>query len=455
MDASFAFARNTANIKFQDIPADVVQIAKLDVLDTLGCILAATTLAPGGREVVDLVKEGGGKEESTLIGFGGKVPSWMAALANGNLAHGLEFDESHITAQNHSGVVNVPACFAVAERMGKVSGKAFLTALVVGIDLGCRLSVAAAPRARGFHTTSIYGVFGAAAAASKILGLDESHIQNALGIAYSQAAGNYQAVSDGSLTKRLQAGLAAKGGVLSALLAEKGITGATNSLEGEFGLYAVYHPGRKYDAVAMTSELGKKFELSNLSFKPYPSPRGTHASIQGTLELVRQHDIQPQDVEGITIFKSPAAVNAEGGESKRQPKNVVEAQFNVPFTVATALVRRRVSLGDFSPEAIKDPAVLRIAEKVNVVGFAEFGPINFHPAITEIRTKTGEIYSRRIEEPCGDALSFPEEQMIEKFMGCASHAIKPLSKAKLKRVIEMIMKVEELDDVGAIVRLLA
>ncbi|MBI4331503.1 MAG: MmgE/PrpD family protein [Chloroflexi bacterium] len=455
MDASFAFAHNVANIGFEDIPADVVKIAKLDILDTLGCALAATTLAPGCREVADLVKEGGGKEESTIIGYGGKVPSWMAALANGTLAHGLEYDECHLTAQVHSGVTSVPASFAVAERVGKVSGKTFLTAVIMGIDVAARLAVGG--RVRGFHPTTVYGFFGAAAAASKILGLDEQRVQHALGIAYSQAAGNTQAQIDASLMKRVQAGFAAKGGVLSALLAQKGITGAVNSLEGEFGLYNVYNGG-KYNAAALTADLGKKFEVSNLSFKPYPSPRGTHASIDATLELVRENDIKPDDVVSITVFKSAIGVKVLGSpiEKKRRPENVVEAQFNIPYTVATAVVKRRVGLKDFLPEAIKDPAVLQIADRVSVQLYPEFPEQNYHPGITEIKTRIGKVYRKLVKEPYGNPdHPIPEHQMIEKFMECASNAIKPLPEQNLKKAVAMIMKLEELDDAGDIIRLLA
>ncbi len=456
MDASFALSHNVASLRFEDIPSDVVKVAKMDVLDTLGTALAATTLAPGCREVVDLVMEGAGKAESTILGFGGKVPSWMAALANGTLAHALEYDECHLTAQIHSGVTVLPAAFAVAERVGKVNGKQFLTAVVAGIDLGCRLSVAA-PRVRSWHPTTVYGFFGAAAAAGKIIGLNETGIQNALGIAYSQAAGNTQASTDGSLTKRVQAGFASKGGVLSALLAQKGITGATNSLEGEFGLFKVYHQG-KYDPAALTADLGKKFEVSNLSFKPYPSPRGTHASIDATLELVKEHNILPSDIESITVFKSQVGVKvlSEPIERKRNPENVVDAQFNIPFTVATAVVKRRVGLKDFLPEALKDPAVLEIARKVNVQFFPEFGATNFHPGITEIKTKSGKVYTRRVNEPYGNPdHPIPEENLIQKFMECASNNIKPLSAQTLDKVVGMIIKLEAVDDVSAIMRLLA
>lgn len=456
MDASYAIARNIANIRFEDIPDSVVKIAKRDVLDTLGTTLAATTLGTGCKEVVDLVKEGAGKRESTIVGFGGRVPSWMAALANGTLAYALDYDDAHPTGQIHSGATNVSAAFAVAERVGNVNGKAFLTALVVGIDLGARMSVASFPRARGFHPTTLYGFFGATATASRIMGLGEEKVQHALGIAYSQASGQMQGHSEAAATKKVQAGFAAKGGVLAALMAQKGVTGALNSLEGEYGFYNVYHAGRKYDSAGLVADLGKRFEVSNLCFKPYPSGRGTHASIDSTLEIMREHNLRAKDIESITVYKSPIAVKIEGGEDKRKPKNALDAQLNIIYTVATAAVKERVGLQDFTPEAIKDPDVLKMAQKVYVKEFPEFGPNNFHPGITEVKTKAGDTYSKRVEEPSGGPENpMSTEQFINKFTECASYSVKPLTRIKLKKVIDMAMNLEQVEDVGAVIRLLA
>ncbi|MBI4334527.1 MAG: MmgE/PrpD family protein [Chloroflexi bacterium] len=456
MDASFALAHNVANIRFEDIPAEAIKVAKMSVLDNLGTTLAATTLAPACHKVVDLVKEAGGKAESTIIGFGGRSPSWMAALVNSTMAHSQDYDDIHEKAKVHGGSAIVPAGFAVAERVGKVDGKTFLTALILGMDVAFRMSLAVPLRVRGFHRAAVYGIFGAAAAAARILGLKEDRVQHTLGIAYSQAAGNSQAAVDASLTERLQVGFAAHAGVLSALLAEKGITGAINSLEGEFGFYKVYCGG-DYDPSALTSELGKRFEASNIGFKPYPCGRGTHSSIDATLEIVREHDLRPQDVESIRVLKIPAAAKVEGTpiERKRRPDNVVDAQTSIPYTVAVAVVKRAVGLRDFTPGAMKDAAVLQVAERVSVEAYPELGD-SFHPGITEIKTKDGKVYSRRIDKPSGNPENpIPREVLIQKFMDCASYSAKPLTKNSLENVIEMVMKLEKVDDVGSVVRLLA
>lgn len=428
----------------------------MSILDCLGTTLAASTLSPpGGHELVQFVREGRGKQESTLIGFGVKAPSWMAALVNSTMAHFLDYDDIHEKAKVHAGSAIVAPSFAVAERAGEVDGKKFITAVVLGMDIAFRMSLAVPLRVRGFDRTSVYGLFGAAAAAGRILGLDEGRLQNALGIAYSQAAGNAQAAVEASLTKRLQIGFAGHAGVLSALLAETGITGATNSLEGEFGFFRVYCGG-DYDPAVLTDQLGQRFEAANLSFKPYPCGRGTHASIDATLQMAREHDIQPEDVESVTAFKSAVAAKREGTpiERKRQPETVVEAQSSIPYTVAVALVKRRVGLRDFRPESFRDPAVLRMAQKVIPQVYPEFG-YSFHPGITEIRTKGGKVYSKRIDKPSGNPDNpTPAEALIEKFTECASYASKPLPEENVRRVIEMVMDLERVGDMAAIMRLL-
>ncbi|MBI4331720.1 MAG: MmgE/PrpD family protein [Chloroflexi bacterium] len=458
MDASHALAQNVVNIKFQDIPAEAVRAAKMSILDTLGTTLAAGTLDDASHPVVDFVKEGGGKPESTIIGFGGQAPAWMAAFANSTMAHALDYDDSHEKAMTHGGIAIVPASFAMAERIGKVSGKAFIAAVVLGQDLAFRVSLATPKEPRDWHPSTVYGIFGVAAAAGKLLGLTVDQVQHALGIAYSQASGNRQAVSDASQTKRLEVGFASMGGILSALLAQKGITGAVNSLEGEFGLYKVYHRG-VYDPAVLTSELGKRFEGVNLTFKPYPSGRGSHSSIDATLAMVREHDIKPGDVESITVFKAstPAKVLGEPVERKRRPENVIDAQFSIPYTVACAVVRRRVGLREITPEAIKDPAILDVAQKVSVQANPEFNKFKntFIPGITEIRTTGGKVYSKRVDVTYGSPENpMPKEVFKQKFTDCASYAVKPLSGADLNKVIEMVMNLENVDDAGAIVRLL-
>jgi 2-methylcitrate dehydratase PrpD len=266
-DASFAFAEMVTNLRYEDIPPEAVEATKKDILDTLGTTLAGSS-AEGTQELIDQIKYWGGREESSIFIHGGRVPSPEAALVNSQMAHARDYDDVYHVARIHVGAVNVPTGLAIAEEIGGVNGKELITAIIAGIDIELRLAQAAKLWTE-FHPTSTYGYFGASATAGRLLHLTERQMLNALGIAYSQASGNKQCMHDGSLTKRLQPGLAARGGILSAHLAQRGYTGTTNNFEGEAGFFALYHRGY-YDPEPLTKDLGKYFDVVKLGYKPYP-----------------------------------------------------------------------------------------------------------------------------------------------------------------------------------------
>ena len=294
MDATYLFATNLARVKYEDLPQDVVECTKKQVLDAVGVALAGYA-KPGLNELLDIVTGWGGSKESTLFYCKHKVPAPNAAQMNASMAHALDYDDVHDAATIHPGVVIIPACMAVAEKKGDVTGRAFITAVALGVDMMCRLGLATKPetsRAKaGWLLTPLYGFLGAAGAAGRILGLDENGIVNAIGIAYHQCGGNLQTVLDGGLSKRMGPGFAAKGGITAALMAEKGITGAKNCLEGKFGIYQLYHRGG-YDPKILTANLGKYFEGINVSTKPYPCCRGVHGSIRCRTHADKQTQYQ-------------------------------------------------------------------------------------------------------------------------------------------------------------------
>lgn len=266
-DASFAFAEMVASLCFEDIPPESVEAIKKDMLDTLSTTLAGSS-SEGTKELIDLVKYWGGREESSILVHGGVVPSPEAALVNSQMAHSRDYDDVYHVARIHVGAVNVPTGLAIAEKVGKVSGKEMIVAITAGIDIELRLAQAARLWTQ-FHPTSTYGYFGACATAGRLLRLSKEQMLNAFGIAYSQASGNKQCMHDGSLTKRLQPGLAARGGILAAHLAQRGYTGTMNNFEGEAGFFALYHGGY-YDPEPLTKDLGKYFDVVRLGYKPYP-----------------------------------------------------------------------------------------------------------------------------------------------------------------------------------------
>jgi len=458
-DAALALSRSEVNVDYEDISAEAVNITKKDILDTLGVAVAASK-EPVSEEIVGLSREWGGKAESTILAFGDKVPAPMAAFINGTMAHALDYDDTHDKGIIHVGSSVVTASFAIAERLGKVNGKTLITAVALGDEMMCRMALAtkAGPQTSGWHMTASYGYFGAAAAASKILALDESQVINAFGIAYSQSAGNMQCVIDNetALTKPLQVGFAAQGGVMSTLLSQKGLTGAQNSLEGRFGLFNLHHGG-DYDRSALTDGLGEEFQMVNLSFKPYPCVRAAHLYIDAALQVVRDHNIRPEDIEEVTVF-----VNTEPHwlcyplDLRRRPSEVVHAQFSIPYTVAVAILRGKVTIDDFTPKGIRDEKALAIAQKVTPKYDPTLSTRELPPARIEVKMNNGEIISSKLVT---FAKGHPENPMswddlAAKFRDCAAHSIKPLRKGNIERVIDMTKNLDKVADVSEITQLL-
>ncbi|MBI2907652.1 MAG: MmgE/PrpD family protein [Chloroflexi bacterium] len=456
MDAAVAIARSAARTEYSDIPPEAVAVTKKDILDTLGTAVAGSA-APGGREIVDFVKESGGSEASSILVYGGRAPAENAAMANASMAHALDYDDTHDDARIHAGVTVVPAAFAAAERIGKVHGRDFIAAVTLGIDMVCRMGLANQEGPAGWVLTPLYGYFGAAVAAGKLLGLDEATLVNAMGIAYSQASGNNQCVDDGALTKRLQAGFAARGGVIAALMAQKGVTGAVNSLEGRCGLYKTYHGG-DYDPNPLTDGLGKRFEVINLSFKPYPCCRTTNPYIDAALALRREHDIRAEDVtEIIAVVNKPldSHLLVYPLDVKRNPRTIVDAQFSIPYTVACALIKGRVTIDDFSEAAVRDATVIALANKVMPRFDPKLARRGITPGMLEIKTKGG-TYTKFVDVCYGNPRNpMDMRAIVGKFKDCARHAARPLSETNIAKVVELSEKLEELDDVAEVVGLLA
>ena len=269
MDLAFTVAKRIADCKFEDIPAASVLGSKKVILDQLSVALPGST-APGVLETLEQMKDWGGKPESTIWIYGGKVPAANAAFANTMMAHGWDSDDTYVPAIIHVGAPSVPIAFAMAEYKGGLNGKDFLTAVNIGINVMSVLSKAIKgdPNAL-FHSTCLQGGFGSTAVAGWILGLDEEKMRHALGINYGQSSGNMQGGWDGAHTKRMSPAFAARAGILSALLANRGVTGAHNIFEGLSGFYNIYHRG-EYVREIVEEEVGRKFDAENTTFKLHP-----------------------------------------------------------------------------------------------------------------------------------------------------------------------------------------
>jgi 2-methylcitrate dehydratase PrpD len=282
----------------------------------------------------------------------------------------------------------------------------------------------------------------------RLLGFDNAELHNSLGIAYAQCSGNAQANLEGALTVRLQQGLGARAGIMSLVLADEGFTGAKDILEGSYGLYPLYMHGQ-FDPEALTGALGKRFESSNSSIKPYPSCKFTHAAINSVLELAGKNKVTADDVDEITIHTSSYNRAICGGETKISPQTIPDAQFSYYYTVATALLKGKVFIEDFTKEAINDPDVLALARKVKVVVDPDKDKLQslMSPTDIEIRTKDGKRYRKSMEFVKGhpkNPMSMAE--VVEKFEKCARFSAKPLSDANISKVSRLVEHFEDLDD---------
>jgi 2-methylcitrate dehydratase PrpD len=472
MDPIYLFAKNLLQINYKDLPQEVVEVTKKQVLDLYGVAIAGFT-APGIQELLGIIKDWGGKKESSIILCKQKVPAPMAAQMNATMAHALDFDDVHDAAVLHPGVAVIPACMAVAEAKGKVSGREFITAVALGVDMICRLTLATWPGydpsspekkekafqservKQGWHLTTVMGYLAAAGAVGKLLGLNEERMINAFGIAYHQCSGNLQGKIDGAQTKRMGPGFSSRAGIASAIMAEKGMTGAKNCLEGKQGFYNMYFQGG-YDAKTLTFDLGKHFEGVNVSIKPYPCCRGLHNFIDATLALVSEQAIKAEDVKEIKLFSDEGGYHSlcTPHEVKVKPRTQVDTQFSIPWGVATAIAKKRATIEHFTEAAIKSQDILNVTSKISVeLDHSLDRADKIPPGKLEIRMKNGQSFSKQIDEPLGS----PERPMsfddcAKKFRDCSSYPVRKLSKGRIERVIELIGQLERISNVGEIMK---
>ena len=452
-DPAMTLAEHVCQTPFADLPREAVLATKRDILDTLGAALGGS-VAPGIAELARLVKGWGGREESSLWLLGGRVPAPQAALVNAAMGHALDFDDTFDRAGNiHPGISVLAASLAVAELHGGVSGRDLLLAVTLGLDVSCRLALAATVD-RGWHRTAAIGIFGATAAAGKLLGLTVEPMVNAFGIAYSQAAGNRQCIVDGALTKRLQAGQAASSAVLSAVLAGEGFTGAREVFAGRFGFFPMYQPDG-YDLKAIDDSLGSVFRGVEISFKPYPCGRPNHAILDAALELYQRLDLATADagagIAEVVVTANPRTYREQltPDNKRRRPTQVVEAQFSIPFLVAAALLRGRVGISEVA--GVSDPQVLALAARIRGV-MREDAPAGW--ARLEVRRADGRTASLETMGPSGSPEKpLSDAQLQDKFRDCAAHAVRPIPPEKVEQAIRLIDHLDDSPDATALVRL--
>jgi len=435
---------------YNGLPKDVIDETKKFILDTLGVGLAGAR-EPGCKEAVDLVKKWSSNNAgSTIIYYGDRVSPPEAAFANSVMMHALDFDDTLDSSAMHAHVSSLPAALAMAESKGKVSGKEFITAVALGVDITCRIGSAILSPLSWIRTATC-GSFGAAAAAAKILNGSEKEIVHTLGIVYSQTAGTAQCLVDGGLVKRMQPGFSARSAVFSAALASQGVTGATNVFMGEYGFFKLYERG-KVKEEKVVENLGDHFGVMDLSIKPYPCCRMTHASIDAALELYNAHHIDVEGIAEVVVYVSKMVSDMVGGPFAIRSNPQVDAQFSIPYTVAVALKKGKVFLSDFTSDTVKkDSSLLELVKKVRVLIDPELSANDISCANMVIRMLQGESISFKVNALKGSPLRpMTFNECADKFKKCIEYSHKSSLIANSEIITDFIFNLEKKKDVGEI-----
>jgi 2-methylcitrate dehydratase PrpD len=447
--AAERFASFSSSLTVDAIPEEVVEAAKLHILDTLGCGLAAHALdaAPAAREAMT---EPGISGPATVIGVTRGLPAADAALVNGVTCHALDFDDTHTGAIAHVSVAVVPATLAAAQSE-RASGADLLAAAVAGNEIVTRLGMAVGSsfHARGFHPTSVCGVLGATAAVARVRGLDAETAVNALGIAGSMASGVMEYLADGSSTKQLHPGWAAHAGIIATRLAAHGGTGPSSIIEGRFGLYRAFLGRDDVDIATQLADLGERWETPRIAFKPYPACHYVHASVDATAQALAETPFAIDDIEEIVALTTEAGVSLvlEPLADKHRPRTAYEAKFSLPYSIASLLVRGKVDVSTYTVEAIAEQDVLELASKVRYEIKAYDTFPQALPGGVRIRLRDGRTLEAELAyQRGGPDNPMTAGQVREKFRANATLA---LGDSDVELLEEAVMALERRNDLRA------
>jgi 2-methylcitrate dehydratase PrpD len=438
------FAEFTANLKYEDLPAEVVQKAKLILRDGIGNQIAASAIGEPARRMVELVREWGGAPQATVVGFGFKAPLPQAAMCNAMMGHGVELDDAHGSGLIKAGSVIVPTVNAIAEFKG-ASGKEVITAMVAGYELAVRVAKAINPghRSRGYHTTGTVSCLGAAAAGARLLGCNAEQIAWAIGLAGMQSAGIQSYLDDPCIAKPFSPGKSAFNGTLAAVMASRGFSGPKKVLESKEGFFNAFTDNVRISD--LLDGFGKEFAIMEVGFKPHAACRYAHGPIDLAQDLYWKNGIRASDVEKVTVHMSAMAIRQA---SKPKVANLNAAMGSTQFGVALALAGGANGLRDYW-SGYEDKAIHDVAStKVELVVEDEFG-LTGRQAVVEVLTKDGRRQGVRSEEPRGEPTNpLSEDELERKFTGLASMVMK--DSAKVESISRRVMAIENEANAGSI-----
>ncbi len=482
MELSELIARFVVEKEFDDLPKTALEQAKMGVLDWIAAALAALGEEDDVKPMLRFIQESDRDGKSTILGCPQKTSPSLAAFANGYIGHLLDYDETCPTIRSHLSTSILPAILAVAEKL-EASGKDLLLGFVLGHEVALRIGEVMTPgwMRKGWHGTSLFGIFGATVGCSKLLGLSIQQVQNAVGIAASMASGI--AANFGTMTKPLHAGLAARGGVEAATLAKQGFSAAENSLEAPSGFFYTYGWGENL-SLEPIKRLGNPFGLETpgvLCPKLYPCCHGLAINIEYGILIRNKYQFSVEDIEEIEIHSQPKTLSAMLSKNyddtkepiswgyEGPPRQIVpsiprtgkEAKFSKEYAFARALLSGNVKLSHFTDQAVNEPEVQRLMKKIKVFHNSDLAKISTqypeeqypYPERMIIKLKNGNVIEEEeIFIQGGAKRPLSMEHIKKKFLDCCSEV--GVAAGKASKAIAMIEDLENIEDISQLTALL-
>jgi 2-methylcitrate dehydratase PrpD len=441
-DATLRLAQHVSALRYADLPGRVIHGFKRALQDHITCAIAGSAM-PVSRALLEYFKETDATRVATVIGNGTMLSPQNAALVNGANAHGLDFDDGHTNGSAHPSGVIFPAALAAAQQYN-ASPRQLVLAVVVGYDVMCRIAAAMHPASvrRGWHNTAVAGVFGAAAAVSKLLTLSAEQTRNAFGLAASFAGGVREYVEEGAEIKRIHPGKAARDGLLCAEFAKRGITGPHHAFEGKRGFFNVFAGGDvKWER--LFAQLGERFEIESAYFKPYPCCRHYHAAVDGIVALRGQHGFEAKDVQRLEIGLYAVGVS---GHDHKHADNLLDAQMSAPVAAALAVVEGELAAHHFLPESLARPEVRRLIDAADTVLDRECESIypGRRSGIVRLSLNDGRRFESRVLDPKGEGENpMSDADLRRKFLVNCEPVV---GKAKCERLLGAIWAFESAEN---------
>ncbi len=459
MNLSHTLAEFVAETVYDDIDPRVIETQKKSVMDAVAITLGASGLGDGCSQMLKIAKDlsAGGSGEAAVIGFRERLPAAWAAFANASMAHSLDFGDTHLRSTIHSNSSSFPAALAMSEKIGNISGKKLLEALVLGSEVAVRIALAADVNTLeyGFYIPTIYSSYGATAAVAKIMGLSAEQIVSAFSFNLCQSTCSSELVNNPKTALRsIRESFTARNAIVACCMAREGLTGFDAPLEGELGFYhAFLHDN--YTAEKALDGLGTHYEAGDLTFKVWPCCFGTHSSITAASIIAKEENVKAEDIKHIQV--SIGAQNKmlfEPLDERRNPESSIIGKFSIPFTMATALIKGNVDLNSFSKENLQDKQVRALASLIDYTYMEDWQ--RGKEAWTKVIIETaGGTFERMVTNPFGTPENPMDENMFDlKFDSCAQNAVNPKTQQELDLLKSSIRTLEDCKNICEFTELL-